>query len=309
MSVNIKYEIIQAPVDPIFYAWYPYIKPENLIGENRQWRNCLDNALKDRLPGLKSIFITAKDTEANRYVGVIWVAIPVEYPFVAHYGWFYNEPTYRGFGIGSNIFNICEEYDRDHKIKLVMLPTSTHLMAHEHIYLKRGWKDSLVEAATGEAFMIKEYEDHFAESLALDSGEFEIGTIGYGDYLLFDYLINSQQFQSRLYNLDAKEGKRILSFEQEWDKVQNMVLRRNGALRAVAILSSENDHIIVDADAFSEEDMVNVIRAVQDKHRNQKFIAYLNKSDIKKMEAFKKSGFCLTGSQGLYDVFDFGKGK
>lgn len=303
--MNVEYKIISAPVYEEFYDWYPYIKDENLAGESPLWKKHLNNALINMQEGMKSLYITAKDKDSNRYVGVVWLNYPAEYPKIVHLGWFFIEPDYRGMGIGKNIMDICEQWEIENNIEVIMLPTSINLMAYSNIYLKRGWKDTITDPETGYTFMAKELTNGFYNSYSNATGYCEFDDIRYKDFIPLDFLANRVEYFSRLYPVNAYGMKRFLSYEQDWSDIDTCVLRCDGMLKGIAVYSG-SDIDIIDIIAYGHENMDKTLKGALKRWSGYKsLMAFVHKSDMDKLRIFADCGFKELNQEGNYILTEY----
>lgn len=258
---DFSYHVLEHPFPDDFVKWYPYIKPEVMVGHER-WREWLERVVLEAVPGVRDQMVAARDPSTEEWVGVVWNCVSPTTPEIAHFGWFYVEDRWRGAGVGGRVVATClNTLDAD-GAKAIMLPTQLSNERAIGMYYRRGWSLTITDPDGG-VWMVREpaefYEDYFTpeERRPLRAGEPQPE-----DYVAIDYLLSRPHAAIRLLPLGLAGNRRFMSFVHDWEDPTHFVARQAGKPMALAAAVPTDDGSLCDVFGLDRRAMTVAIEAL-----------------------------------------------
>ena len=258
---DFTYHVLEHPFPEDFVEWYPYIKPEVMVGHDR-WREWLEKVVCEGVPGLRDQMIAARDPESGEWVGVVWNSVSPCSPEIAHFGWFYVEDRCRGAGVGARVVETCLSTLNSSGVKVTMLPTQLSNERAIGMYYRRGW-DLTITDPDGGVWMVREpagfYEEYFKPDeqrpVRADEPKPE-------DYVAIDYLLSRPYAAIRLLSLGLVGSRRFMSFVHDWEDPTHFVARQAERPMALAASVPTDDGSLCDVFGLDRRAMTVAIKAL-----------------------------------------------
>ncbi len=289
---GISYHILQPPLDPSFRQWYPYFDPENEEFSSPAWARWMPRTATDDLPGLRHRFVAARDEDTGQWVGGVWGCVSETVPELVHFGWFLVEEAYRGRGIGSAIVQrFIDAYEAE-GAEMIMLPTQVKNERAHGMYLRRGWRDAIVQPEGMQScFMVRAPQGHYERFFHVPAdAAVTLGPVEYRDYIALDYLLNRPQVASRLYPAGLLGRRRFVSMLFDWGQGEVFVARLNERPVGVGMVKAGREGIWVDVYSLSEAVMTSLLEASRREEAGP-LVARVCPDDAAKVRAFEAAGF------------------
>ncbi|MGC9318154.1 MAG: GNAT family N-acetyltransferase [Armatimonadota bacterium] len=236
--------VLRYPFPDDFVAWYPYIKPEVMRGDEH-WLPCLRRVIHEDTPGVTDRMIAARRAWGD-WCGVVWVQVPETCPELAHFGWFYVEDDVRGAGVGGRIIETCLNTLAADGVRMIMLPTQLTNERAIGMYYRRGWRISITDPDGG-VWMVREppglWEEYFTPDPARPIQASEPQP---ADWVALDYLLSRPAAAIRLLPLGLVGSRRFISFTHDWDAAEHMVARQGGRPVALAAATADEQGWLLD---------------------------------------------------------------
>ncbi|MEA3403583.1 MAG: GNAT family N-acetyltransferase [Armatimonadota bacterium] len=241
---DVTCHVLTYPFPEDFVAWYPYIKPEVMRGDEH-WLPCLRRVIHEDTPGVTDRMIAARRASGD-WCGVVWIQVPETCPELAHFGWFYVEDEVRGAGVGARIIETCLSTLAAEGVQMLMLPTQLGNERAIGMYYRRGWRLSITDPDGG-VWMVREPAGFWQEYFTPDPNRpIRASEPQRSDWVALDYLLSRPAAAVRLLPLGLTGSRRFVSFTHDWDAGDHAVARQGGRPAALAAARADDEGSLMD---------------------------------------------------------------